>query len=222
MEVSIMEPRNTNWDESGFEAEGGFMSDAPREEVRKRVEVLPPLPQPPQERKRSPLYWISVVAGLLLFVSLIGYSVILFLSGPSAEEEAFIARDSAPAPTTVERVVVLDSIVVPPVEIAEAVKEPMPVMSTMTPKPISSTPPDKSIASELWVVQVFSSPSRDDADEWLQTLRNNQVKDGYIVEQKIRGQSWYRVRFGEYTSMDEAESAARTMGYKQPWIARVR
>jgi septal ring-binding cell division protein DamX len=73
-----------------------------------------------------------------------------------------------------------------------------------------------------WVVQVFASPSRDDADEWLQQLREQRITDGYIVEQKVKGQSWYRVRFGQFATRAEAEEAAKNRGYAQPWVARVR
>lgn len=74
----------------------------------------------------------------------------------------------------------------------------------------------------MWVVQVFSSPSRDDADEWLQTLREKRVQDGYIVEQQLRGQPWYRVRFGQFSTKEAAEAAAVNLGFRQPWIARIR
>ncbi len=73
-----------------------------------------------------------------------------------------------------------------------------------------------------WVVQVFASPSRDDAEEWLQQLREQRIPDGYIVEQKVKGQSWYRVRFGQFATRSEAEQAAGSRGFAQPWIARVR
>lgn len=83
------------------------------------------------------------------------------------------------------------------------------------------TPPAKATGS-AWVVQVFASPSRDDAEEWLQQLREQRVADGYIVEQKVKGQSWYRVRFGQFATRSEAEQAAQNRGFAQPWIARVR
>lgn len=110
-------------------------------------------------------------------------------------------------------------------------------------KPTSTVAPTKPVAAEpttpvakepvtrtttasakgpAWVVQVFASPSRDDAEEWLQQLREQRVPDGYIVEQKVKGQSWYRVRFGQYATRDEAEQAAMNRGFRQPWIARVR
>ncbi|MEN9795441.1 MAG: hypothetical protein RLZZ150_418, partial [Bacteroidota bacterium] len=48
------------------------------------------------------------------------------------------------------------------------------------------------------------------------------ITDGYIVEQKVKGQSWYRVRFGQFATRAEAEEAAKNRGYAQPWVARVR
>jgi septal ring-binding cell division protein DamX len=87
---------------------------------------------------------------------------------------------------------------------------------------IKTQQPPKNAALPLYVVQVFSSPSRDDADEWLQSLREKKVPNGYIVEQPIKGRPWYRVRFGEYTTRQDAEAAALRYGITQPWIARVR
>jgi septal ring-binding cell division protein DamX len=74
----------------------------------------------------------------------------------------------------------------------------------------------------LYVIQVFSSPSRDDADEWLQSLLEKNVSNGYITEQKIKGQSWYRVRFGQFATRESAESEAIRLGFREPWIARIR
>lgn len=88
--------------------------------------------------------------------------------------------------------------------------------------PALATTNPSSSAKAMWVVQVFSSPSRDDADEWLQSLREKNVKDGYIVEQNLRGQPWFRVRFGQFPTREGAEAAAVNLGFRQPWIARVR
>lgn len=90
-----------------------------------------------------------------------------------------------------------------------------------TPPSVTTTPAKSNIGA-MWVVQVFSSPSRDDADEWLQTLREKRVQDGYIVEQQLRGQPWYRVRFGQFSTKEAAEAAAVNLGFRQPWIARIR
>jgi septal ring-binding cell division protein DamX len=93
--------------------------------------------------------------------------------------------------------------------------------TTSTPKMDTKKAPPSAVGA-AWVVQVFASPSRDDADEWLQQLREQRITDGYIVEQKVKGQSWYRVRFGQFATRAEAEEAAKNRGYSQPWVARVR
>ena len=93
--------------------------------------------------------------------------------------------------------VVLPDAGAPPVKIATA--EPIEVAAKPVARPAEiKTTPAASTANAVWVVQVFSSPSRDDADEWLQTLREKRVQDGYIVEQTLRGQPWFRVRFGQF------------------------
>ncbi len=107
--------------------------------------------------------------------------------------------------------------------------------STVTPTKLEAVEPITPVAKEpttrtqtasakgpAWVVQVFASPSRDDSEEWLQQLREQRVPDGYIVEQKVKGEPWYRVRFGQYSTRIEAEQAAMNLGFRQPWIARVR
>lgn len=74
----------------------------------------------------------------------------------------------------------------------------------------------------LYVVQVYSSPSRDDAEEWLGRLRERNAGNAMVTSQKIRGQEWYRVRFGSYPSRAEAESAALKLGFAQSWVVQIR
>lgn len=84
----------------------------------------------------------------------------------------------------------------------------------------TKTPPSANGA--LYTVQVFSSPSQDDAEEWRDMLREKNVSDVSIVAQNIKGQTWYRVRFGSFARRDDAERTAVSMGFTQPWIARIR
>lgn len=74
----------------------------------------------------------------------------------------------------------------------------------------------------VYVVQVFASPAREDAEEWMQILRSRNVRDGFISEQRIKGETWYRVRFGQYSKRQDAEHAALKVGVEQPWIARIK
>ncbi|MBU3741757.1 MAG: hypothetical protein FGM24_05665 [Candidatus Kapabacteria bacterium] len=74
----------------------------------------------------------------------------------------------------------------------------------------------------VYVVQVFASPDRQDAEEWLQLLRSRRVQDAMITEQRVKGETWYRVRFGQFNKRQDAEHAALKVGVAQPWIARVK
>lgn len=75
---------------------------------------------------------------------------------------------------------------------------------------------------QLYTVQVYATPSKNEAERWLQKLRTTSVSSAVITTQQIRDKTWYRVRFGNFSSRDEAEKAIRTLGYDQCWIDRVR
>ncbi len=106
--------------------------------------------------------------------------------------------------------------------IASASKPEPPTKSRRQQPPAEKPKVTAAKGQPLFVVQVFSSPSKDDANEWLQSLRDRNVSGGYIVEQRIKGEPWYRVRFGEFGTRDAAESEALRLGFREPWIARVR
>jgi len=141
------------------------------------------------------------------------------------------APSGAPTPTTQPRRTLPSE---PPSEKTTSVKPPpatvpttsiakdpaAPVKTTKTVKTQTTTAPKGTQA--LYVVQVFSSPSRADADEWLQLLQSKNVTDAYVTEQKIKDQTWYRVRFGSYANREQAEAEAIRLGFKEPWIARIR
>lgn len=77
-------------------------------------------------------------------------------------------------------------------------------------------------AQQIFTVQVYSSPSKDDANERLERLKSRNATNISMSEQLIRGTKWYRVRFGSFNSREEAESAAKQLGFAQCWIDRVR
>lgn len=216
--------------------------------ARRRV-AMPPAPEPlppPQRRRRSAAPWIWGIGGVALLLGGLwfGYDR---LTRPTLEEELFteVAKDATEEAVVEQRV---DSSFVvrtetQPVPIApiesvstpkttprpERQRQPDPKKPSAAPAPRSVAPPSvpttvqKSTKTDaLYVVQVFSSPSQDDAEEWLGVLRERQIADGYITEQQIKGQTWYRVRFGQFATRAAAEDAAVELGLRQPWIARVR
>lgn len=74
----------------------------------------------------------------------------------------------------------------------------------------------------LFTIQVYATPSKNEAERWLNKLRSVSAQSPVITTQSIRDKTWYRVRFGNFTSRDDAEKAVRNLGYDQCWIDRVR
>lgn len=106
---------------------------------------------------------------------------------------------------------------------SSAVKE-SPVKTETKPKsrPYKPESPPSASAQGEYVIQVYSSPSADDADEWLQQLRKRSINDGFISSQSVRGQTWYRVRFGKFATRDEADVRASQLGFSNVWVVRVK
>lgn len=76
-------------------------------------------------------------------------------------------------------------------------------------------------ANQIWCVQVFATTSADDADEWVARLRSKNAEDSRIEMFNRQGQVWYRVRFGRFNSQLEAESSARSLGFRNGWVSRI-
>jgi septal ring-binding cell division protein DamX len=74
----------------------------------------------------------------------------------------------------------------------------------------------------VYTIQVYSTPSRDDAEIWKKKLESLNIPKAYISEQKIRDIIWYRVRFGEFPTKEAAIQAAKTLGFSQMWIDRIK
>lgn len=94
--------------------------------------------------------------------------------------------------------------------------------STLAPRSSGIERNPAPVGGALYVVQVHSTPSRDDAEDCLETLREKNIRDAFVVAQEIKGQTWYRVRFGAFAKREAAEEAAISLGIAQPWIARIR
>ncbi|MFN3196076.1 MAG: SPOR domain-containing protein [Chlorobiota bacterium] len=86
-----------------------------------------------------------------------------------------------------------------------------------------SMPQPKGPAPEtgIFTVQIYSSPSKIDAESWLGQLKAREIPYAMIVEKEIRGKTWYRVRYGKFETKDAARASALELGYSQSWIDRV-
>jgi cell division septation protein DedD len=77
-------------------------------------------------------------------------------------------------------------------------------------------------SDQLFTVQVYATPSQDDAEAWKNKLLNQNIEDVNISAMKIKNRDWFRVRFGTFKSFDEARKAAMKSGFAHSWIDRVK
>lgn len=76
---------------------------------------------------------------------------------------------------------------------------------------------------EIYTIQIYSTPSLEDAQNWLKEIKMRyNIHDVYISPQIIRDRQWYRVRFGYFSSMEEAIATAMKFGFSQSWIDRIK
>lgn len=225
--------KDPTWGDTGFDdaSDDGFLQPEPpaKDQAQPRRMVMPPPPPPPSRSRDHGGRGFRVVVGALivLIIALGGVLTwhLFFRITPGSNDVSQSSRDtvtSTPqasvadvAPPAIDTGVVVQAETTPTVSSAPklAAQESTTQMTTR-PAPTTNEP--------MYVVQVFSSPSRDDADEWVQILRNKNITDVYVAEQPIKGQMWYRVRFGQYARREDAEFAAVKVGVAQPWIARIR
>ena len=73
-----------------------------------------------------------------------------------------------------------------------------------------------------YTVQVYATPSKEDADDWVKKLQNKNIENVYISIQKKRDNQWYRVRFGSFATLEDPKLAALKNGLTHSWIDRVK
>lgn len=76
-------------------------------------------------------------------------------------------------------------------------------------------------SEQVYTIQVYSSPSQEDALDWIVKLKNKNIQAN-LSEQMIRDVKWYRVRFGNFSTREEAKAVALRYGFSQTWIDRVK
>ncbi|TAL68177.1 MAG: SPOR domain-containing protein [Bacteroidetes bacterium] len=100
-------------------------------------------------------------------------------------------------------------------------EKPKPVIASNEKKPETKATVIPYEKKNVFTVQVYTSPSKDDAEDWMKILRRKNI-NGFISTQKMRDKVWYRVRFGFYDTREEARAAAEKLGFDQVWIDQIR
>ncbi|GEM_PF-4687074 len=80
---------------------------------------------------------------------------------------------------------------------------------------------NKVAKEEIYTIQVYATPSLEDAKNWIREIKMRHNIDAYISPQIVRDRQWYRVRFGYFSSMEEATATALKFGFSQSWIDRI-
>ncbi|MDW8225027.1 MAG: SPOR domain-containing protein [Bacteroidota bacterium] len=93
------------------------------------------------------------------------------------------------------------------------------------PSPTSSAAstgyPSSPSATQLFAVQVYASQLQEDAVQLAEHLQRLGLPNVTVVPAQIRGQTWWRVRFGAYGTRLQAEQAAIRAGFRNAWIVRL-
>lgn len=81
--------------------------------------------------------------------------------------------------------------------------------------------PKQTSVNPIYTIQVYATPSLEDAQFWMNKLLQMRISDVFISSQKIRDVVWYRVRFGKFTNKQQAIEVAKQFGFTQTWIDRI-
>lgn len=90
----------------------------------------------------------------------------------------------------------------------------------MKTRPVVDSPVISTLGKK-WSVQIAAEPTKDIADTLVQRLKAKSY-DGYVVTAVVKGQTFYRVRVGQFDSREKAESLrqslARREGYRDAYL----
>lgn len=94
---------------------------------------------------------------------------------------------------------------------------PMVVAADAAPAEAQPDPPteeeevsEADVPSEGWAVQVASYPTSEEAQRHLASLKSD-GHNAYLIAALVKGQTWYRVRVGPYSTRDIARSAQASL-----------
>jgi cell division septation protein DedD len=65
-----------------------------------------------------------------------------------------------------------------------------------------------------WAVQAMATPDRRIAIDWLEKLKARGY-DAFLIDAEIKGQTWYRVRAGSFSTRQEAEALRKILQSKE-------
>ena len=200
-----------------------------------------------QKKKKTFALIVAIVsvAMILLIGGIVGYLYLSNKQNIPTEPKNIEQQDAIKQDTTtvvIEEVTEEDSIITDATTDTTIIDTPKVITEPPKPKTESKPPTQKSVTKtttvanvpkneptsaktteqgSLYTIQVYSSPMKSDAEKRL-TLLNQKGITGYITEQNIKGEIWYRVRFGSFEKYEDAKNTIQRYGIKDVWIERIR
>lgn len=74
---------------------------------------------------------------------------------------------------------------------------------------------------EEYTIEIFSTPEIDEANYLLNQLQQKGI-NAYIKPFRFRNVNYYKIRIGPFRSIEEAKQVARSLGFRNFWIDRVK
>jgi septal ring-binding cell division protein DamX len=97
------------------------------------------------------------------------------------------------------------------------------------PKPVKkiiSSKPGKPALQDnekgLYVLQVYSSLSKEEADSKLDEYKNKGAEKVWVSTYTHSNVIWYRVRIGDFISKGAADAKAKELGVTNYWVDKIR
>ncbi len=135
-----------------------------------------------------------------------------------AKKKSFDLADLKPTKEKIERPNVEKS----KNEKPEKIKDIKPVVKKEPKQLVNQSNDDEDNVKPSFAVQIYATPSMEDAEDWVKKLKQKSAKNVRIDSQMIRDVKWFRVRFGDFENKEDAKSAALKLGFAQSWIDRVK
>ena len=74
---------------------------------------------------------------------------------------------------------------------------------------------------EEYAIEIYSTPEIEEANYWVNQLQLKGI-NAYIKPFRVRNVNYYKIRIGPFRSIEEAKQVARSLGFKNFWIDRVK
>jgi len=94
--------------------------------------------------------------------------------------------------------------------------------SNSIPNELPPRPHNQNNKGAIYTIQVYATPSKEDADYWVEKLKKKNIKNVIVSTYIKKGVQWYRVRFGEFSSYELALQKANELNLYQCWIDRIK